>query len=272
MMSITGHTTVCGSSRMMASKGCNHITLTSQWLSRNTRTSPAEVKGEGGKVVPRTWPRCSWAARMGMLSTGHGWPPWPPHQETTLCTANWIQEKKSFGREFSLKCTLSWRDHKPRVRPQQAVGQLKRLLLSQGQQALWFSQWHWPGVESLLLQSFHSRYLMEYIPAAELHQRPTNGSASLRAGTTTLWELPSKTDCCANHSLTPSTHITLLPWILHCTTSSSLLISHRALRDSFSRISKYKWLKLHPVIFASSCCYLCILWINVSKVENCWFW
>lgn len=53
-MSITGHTTVCGSSRMTASKGCNHITFTSQWLSRNTRTSPGEVKGENERVLPHT--------------------------------------------------------------------------------------------------------------------------------------------------------------------------------------------------------------------------
>lgn len=50
MISITGHTTVCRSSRMTASKGCSHITFTSQWLSRNTKTSPKEANNGALKI------------------------------------------------------------------------------------------------------------------------------------------------------------------------------------------------------------------------------
>lgn len=44
MTSIRGHTTILWSSRMAASKGSSHTLFTSQWLSRNTRTSPGEAR------------------------------------------------------------------------------------------------------------------------------------------------------------------------------------------------------------------------------------
>lgn len=43
-MSITGHTTVLRSSLIGVSSGCSHISFTSQWLSRNTSTFPAETQ------------------------------------------------------------------------------------------------------------------------------------------------------------------------------------------------------------------------------------
>lgn len=44
IMSITGHTTVLRSSLIGVSSGCSHISFTSQWLSRNTSTFPAETQ------------------------------------------------------------------------------------------------------------------------------------------------------------------------------------------------------------------------------------
>lgn len=49
-MSITGHTTVLRSSLMGVSRGCNHISFTSQWLSRNTSTFPTEAKAHKTKI------------------------------------------------------------------------------------------------------------------------------------------------------------------------------------------------------------------------------
>lgn len=58
MTSITGHTTILRSLEMAYSRGSSHTRFTSQWLSRNTRTSPGEARTG----------QC-WSVRMKYLPT-----------------------------------------------------------------------------------------------------------------------------------------------------------------------------------------------------------